>query len=294
MLARRHCAAWQALAHGVFPATIANISPGRQEPAMQEIGQAANPTGSPFLFVFAAIAAISGAMLLFHSSVAAQEKPLIDKGRIIGGSTSQMSEGVRPVGRFLPQPALLSPGGSGQPVLVYRNPGAAWQNYNRVMLDRISVIAGAESQLRSVSEDYRRGVANYFYGIMYNALGTRCTMVNKAGPGTMRIRIALVDAKTPNKLVNTTATYTPYASTAYSIASRVFNKGVGYFAGNATAQAYAVDAQKGTLLWQAVDKRGGTTALVADTTDDWRDVRKIFETWGRQMADRLVQLGICR
>jgi hypothetical protein len=206
------------------------------------IGQAANPTGSPFLFVFAAIAAVFSAVLLFYSPAAAQEKLLIGKGKIVGGSTGQMSDDVRPVGRFLPQPAPLSPGGSGQPVLVYRNPDAAWQNYNRVMLDRISVIAGAESQLRSVSEDDRRGVANYFYGIVYNALSTRCAMVNKPGPGTMRIRIALVDAKTPNKLVNTAATYTPYARTAYSVASRVFNKGVGYFAGNATAQAYAVDA----------------------------------------------------
>ncbi|MGE0260412.1 MAG: DUF3313 domain-containing protein [Alphaproteobacteria bacterium] len=235
-----------------------------------------------------------GAGLLCQSSALAQEKPLIDKGRIIGGSTGQMRDDVRPVGKFLPQPALLRPGGAGQPVLVYRNPGAAWQNYNRVMLDRVSVMAGPESQLRSVSENYRRGVANYFNGIAYNALSTRCTMVSRPGPGTMRIRIALVDAKTPNKLINTAATYTPYASTAYSVASRVFNKGVGYFAGNATAQAYAVDAQKGTLLWQAVDKRGGTTALVADTTDDWRDVRKIFETWGQQMAERLAQLGVCR
>src|SRR3954447_10842702 len=137
---------------------------------MQDIGQAANPTGSPFLFVFAAIAAISGAMLLFHSSVAAQEKTLMDRGRIVGGSTSQMSDDGRPVGRFLPQPALLSPGGSGQPVLVYRNPDAAWQSYNRVMLDRISVVAGPESQLSGVPQDYRRGVANYFYGIVYNSL----------------------------------------------------------------------------------------------------------------------------
>ncbi len=261
---------------------------------MQYIGQ---PTASRQIAIaarFRGIAAVFGVALLFYSSASAQEKPLIDKGRIIGGSTSQMRDDVRPVGKFLPQPALLSPGGSGQPVLVYRNPNAVWQNYNRVMLDRISVIADAESQLRNVPENYRRGVANYFYGIVYNALSTRCAMVNKPGPGTMRIRIALVDAKTPNKLINTAATHTPYASTAYGIASRVFNKGVGYFAGNATAQAYAADARNGTLLWQAVDKRGGTTALVADTTDDWRDVRKIFETWGRQMADRLAQLGVCR
>ena len=56
------------------------------------------------------------------------------------------------------------------------------------------------------------------------------------------------------------ATYAPYVSTAYSLASLAFNNGVGYFAGSATAQGYATDATTGALLWEAVDKRGGTTA----------------------------------
>ena len=34
----------------------------------------------------------------------------------------------------------------------------------------------------------------------------------------MRMRFALVDAKIPNATVNTVATYTPFASTAYSLA----------------------------------------------------------------------------
>jgi hypothetical protein len=49
----------------------------------------------------------------------------------------------------------------------------------------------------------------------------------------MRMRFALVDAKIPNATVNTVATYTRYASTAYSLASLAFNNGVGYFAGTA-------------------------------------------------------------
>ena len=55
-------------------------------------------------------------------------------------------------------------------------------------------------------------------------------MVTAPSPGTMRMRFALVDAKIPNSAVNTVATYTPYASTAYSLASLAFNNGVGYFA----------------------------------------------------------------
>src|SRR5207248_9892559 len=66
---------------------------------------------------------------------------------------------------------------------------------------------------------------------LYNALSKRCQMVTSASPGTLRLRIALTDATTPNATVNTVATYTPYVSTAYSLASLGFNNGVGYFAG---------------------------------------------------------------
>lgn len=57
---------------------------------MQNIGRAANPTRWSFLLVAAAIAAIFGAAILSQPSAAAQEKPLIDKGRIIGGDTTAL------------------------------------------------------------------------------------------------------------------------------------------------------------------------------------------------------------
>ena len=42
------------------------------------------------------------------------------------------------------------------------------------------------------------------------------------------------------------------------MASFAFNKGVGYFSGTATGEGFATDAVNGELLWEAVDKRGGT------------------------------------
>jgi hypothetical protein len=59
-------------------------------------------------------------------------------------------------------------------------------------------------------------------------------------------------------------------------------------------EAFGTDAAKGTLLWEAVDKRGGTTALVADTLDNWRDVRNSFRAWGVQLRTRLQDLRVCR
>jgi hypothetical protein len=68
------------------------------------------------------------------------------------------------------------------------------------------------------------------------------------------------------------ATYTPYVSTGYGLASLAFNNGVGYFAGTAAAEGYATDAATGALLWEAADKRDGTTALAENTLNTWLDV----------------------
>ena len=219
--------------------------------------------------------------------------PLIDPGRIVGGGTKQMKD-VRPVRGFLPQPGLLRPGGSGQAALVYVNPAANFPSYNKVLLHAVTIMTTPDSALNKVPQKTRQAVANNFYAYLYNALATRCTMVRAPAPGTISLRVALTDATTPNAAVNTVATYAPYVSTAYGLTSLAFNKGVGFFAGTAAAEGYMTDAKTGALMWEAVDKRGGTTTLVANTLDNWRDVENVFKAWSEKTAARLHELGACR
>lgn len=175
-------------------------------------------------------------------------EPLVDPGRIIGGSTRQMKD-VQPVRGFLPQPALLRPGASGQAALVYINPAADFASYNKVMLDAVPIWTTRDSALNKAPKSQRSAIADKFYSDLYYALVKHCEMVRSPSPGTMRVRVALTDATTPNAVVNTVATFAPYVSTAYSITSLAFNKGVGHFAGTAVAEGYAIDALTGNVLW---------------------------------------------
>jgi hypothetical protein len=218
---------------------------------------------------------------------------MVQPGQIVGGGTKQIA-GVQPVGGFLPNPSLLNPGGAGQADLVYRSPTANFASYNKVILEPVAIWAPPDSPLNTVPVEQRQAAANAFYSDLYNALSRRCQMVTAPSPGTMRMRFALVDAKIPNAAVNTVATYTPYASTAYSLGSLAFNNGVGYFAGTATAEGYATDAANGGLLWEAVDKRGGTTAVVENTLNNWNDIDHAFQAWAEQLASRMQELGACR
>src|ERR1700730_2755695 len=173
-------------------------------------------------------------------------------GQIVGGGTEDIRD-VQPVAGFLPNASLLQPGGAGRAALVYRNPTADFSRYNKVLLDPVAIWTNTDSKLNSVPQNQRQAAANRFHADLYNALSKRCEMVTSPSPGTLRLSIAVTDATTPNAAVNTVATYTPYVSTGYGLASLAFNNGVGYFAGAAAAEGYATDATTGSLLWEAVD-----------------------------------------
>jgi hypothetical protein len=239
------------------------------------------------VFNFRIVAAVIGTTL----AACAQTTP----GKIVFGGTRQIKD-VQPVAGFLPAPSLLQPGDRGQAALVYRNPTANFAVYNKVFLDPVTIWTSPDSALNRVRESQRQALANLFYADLYNALSKHCQMVSSLSrPGTMHLRVALTDATTANALLNTVATYAPYGiSMAYRLASLAFNNGVSFFAGRAAAEGYATDATTGTLLWQAVDRRAGRTAIIANTLNSWRHVQNAFQAWSAKLVARLQELGACR
>jgi hypothetical protein len=201
---------------------------------------------------------------------------------------------VQPAGGFLPQPDALVPGTPGQAALVYYAPGADFSSYRRVILNPVVVISAPDSPLAQTSQEQRTALANTFTSDLKAALGNVCTLTRRPGPGTLSFTFALVDANPSNATEKTAATYVPYVSAAYSVGSLAFNDGVGYFAGTATAEGYATDSRTGAVVWQAVDKRGGTTALVQNTFNNWLDVDHAFKAWAERIAAGLQNLGVCR
>ena len=217
----------------------------------------------------------------------------IQTGQLIGGGTVEVKD-VQPVAGFLPDPSLLRKGGDGQVDLVYLNPDMQAFANSKIWLEPVVVYTAPDSALAAVPLEQRRAVANTFYSNLFNAMKPHCFMADRPGARTLQVRVALVDVKIPNAAVNTVATYTPYESAAYGLVSFAFNGGVGYFAGTATAESFATDVATGAIVWQAVDKRGGTTSAVENTLNTWLDVDHAFDAWSKQYVTRLQQLGICR
>jgi Protein of unknown function (DUF3313) len=208
--------------------------------------------------------------------------------------TKQVSMATPAAGSsFLPDPALLQKGASGQVDQVYLNPNANWGSYTKMILDPVTIWAGRGSNMDKASPKEQKALADSFYTDLYNAAAKRCKMVTEPGPGTMRWKIALVDASSANPFMNTLSTYEPHVHLLDILAGYAFNDGVAYWVGEATAEGYAKDATTGALLWEGQDKRAGTKAWGRDTFNSWNDVDNAFKAWAAQFAKRLGELGAC-
>jgi hypothetical protein len=212
---------------------------------------------------------------------------------VVGGGTKQVATNY-PLDGFLPHPEQLYPGASGQPGLVWFAPGFNAGSYSSILLDPVTIVTGSSSALTAASQKQRETLANLYYSDLYNSMRPHCNLVSRPGPGTLRLRFALSDAETSNGTLKTLATYTPYVMVAYKAGAVAFNNGAGYFSGSATSEAYATDSRTGALLWQGVDKRSGTVALVQNTTNSWNDVNNAMKAWSQQVVTRLQALGACR
>jgi len=131
----------------------------------------------------------------------------------------------------------------------------------------------------------RQQLANEFHAAIVKALSKDFAIVKELAPGTMRVRVALTDAKESNPTLDTISTYIPQARMLQTIAT--MGSDTAGFVGEASAEGEVRDALTGALLAAGVDRRAGTKALGGGTFDSWDDVRQAFEAWSKQFSANL-------
>jgi hypothetical protein len=212
--------------------------------------------------------------------------------------TKQETMAAAPAPTFLPDASLLQKGrsGAGESDLVYFSPNTNWGSYIRMNLEPVTVWTGAGSNMQRIPPQQRQALANTLHKNLYDAVSKRCTMATDQTdhrPGTAIMRVAIIDATSPNKVLNVISTYVPQAHALDTLAGYAFDDGVAYFVGQATIEGYATDAMNGALLWEAADERAGTKSFTRAAFRSWDDVDNAFKAWSDQYATRIAALGAC-
>ena len=201
------------------------------------------------------------------------------------GPTMQ-ARSVRPSG-FLSDYSEFRKGKDGEALEVYFKPGADFSGYDKIIIDPVTVWVDRESGKSSIPQRDSQRLANHLFASLKRQLGQDYTVVHQPGPGVLRLRVAITEARASMPALDTISTFVPAARVG-DTAKWLFT-GTHSFVGTASIAAELQDAAKGERLAAAVDRRAGQTRF-RGATSSWDDVEKAFDHWAERVRVRLGEL----
>lgn len=190
---------------------------------------------------------------------------------------------------FLGDYSQLREGKGEEALLVYVDEKADFKKYRKIMLDPIAIYADEKSLFGGVSQEDQQALVNYFDATIREKLGPDYEFVDKAGPDTLRMRVAITEAKGAKVLMNVVSSFTPIGLGLSSL--KKIATGTHTAVASTSAEMELLDSATGKRLMAGVDERagrkfGGPKAKLSQ----WEQVRDAFDFWAARMQTRLAEL----
>ena len=206
----------------------------------------------------------------------------------IGCATTHQARSVSRSG-FLGDYSQLQPGKSGEAKLLYIHPTADFSKYDKVMIDRVQLWKSDEpdSPLGSLSPKDQQFLVDTLYSSLEEKLSGDYEIVDQPGPGVLRIRAAVTEARKSKPVLDLASNVTPIGLGLTYSKRIVF--GTHTSVGLVTGEMELLDSQTNERLAAAVDRRAGTKVLRGKFAR-WGDVKDAFDYWARRVQTRLAEL----
>jgi hypothetical protein len=183
---------------------------------------------------------------------------------------------------FLDDYGRLRPGGRDEVRLVYRNDAADWHRYHSVMLEPVTIWRSGRKSLDPVPEDDLLRLAHDFEQLLRARLGRGFRVVDRAGSGVLRIRLAITQAHASDPVLDVVTV--PPADAPPPAGSDPLDAETRRFLDAAVIEGELVDAETGALLVQGVD---GPRSPDAPALATWADVDRALVRWIDRVTKRL-------
>jgi len=214
---------------------------------------------------------------------------------------------VRRVG-FLTDYARLRPMPGGGGMLCWRDAGADWKQYGKVLFERIQIYLQSGSS-KPVDPTDLKMLTDYFHSDLVKAIQPEAQVVNAIGPGVLTVRIALTDLVPTNQVASLAGTAVPYGFVAEIGAGAATGRPAGStpYLGQTGLEAQFRDGPSGKVLAECADTEiglkyaadlnsGATKAAEAwvngylDSFTQWDYAKKAFDKWSTDFARRFAAL----
>jgi hypothetical protein len=172
---------------------------------------------------------------------------------------------------------------------VYIRPGVDWGSYEAVQIESVTLWMNEGEGPKD--EKDRQMLADLLYEALAKKLGEKYALADRPGPGVLRVRAALTQAKGAKVVLRTVSTIVPQARLLSAVVG--LSADVAATVGTATAEAEIEDSLTGRRLAAAVDQRAGTKALFTTRTfTKWGDVEAACNYWAERAASFLERQGV--
>jgi hypothetical protein len=214
---------------------------------------------------------------------------------------------VRRVG-FLTDYARLQPAPGGGGALCWRDDGVNWKQFDKVMFERIQVYLQPGS-LQPVDPSDLKMLVDYFHNDLVKDMQSVAQVVTAAGPGVLRVRIALTNLVPTNQVASLAGTAVPYGFAAEIGSGAATGRPVGStpYLGQTGMEVQFRDGGSGKVVAECADTEiglkyaadlnsGATKAAEAwvngylDSFTQWEYAKKAFDKWSADFARRFAAL----
>ena len=200
-------------------------------------------------------------------------------------ATTRQSRGDGSKSGFLGDYSDLQEGGKDEPQLIYIDPSANWSQYNAIHIDSVSL--WRDKKTDDVPKEDQQRLTDYLYSALHKQLGEDYQIVDQPGPGVLRLRAAVTEAKGSKVVLNTITSIVPQLRLLTTIGGMA--AGTSVLVGKVGIEGEITDSISGERLMAAVDERQGTKALRGGIKK-WSDVERAFDFWAERLQARLTKL----
>jgi len=246
-------------------------------------------TGNPMKHILSSLALAAAAVTLVGCAQTAQP-----------GRSTPLAENLSDPGFLGDIYPKMTQGKDGESLMLYRNPkydsAASFVRYTKVMIEPIKLYAGADSPLQNTPKEQTTAIVDGFYTQLREQLAKDYQMVDKAGPDTLLIAVAVVDAVASDTTAKA-ASYIPIplglpGAKAAAMQATSQTTGKPPFSGQVTVEGKMSDAETGEVISAGIDRRVGARRPIiglfeSSTYDAWSDVTAAEQYWAELLRYRL-------
>ncbi len=164
-----------------------------------------------------------------------------------------------------------------------------FKSYDKIVLDYVEFFVKEDAEYKGLQIDEMQQLAEAFHRSIINALSDKYQFVSEAGPGTMRIRLALTNVEPIKSGRNTLTAVVPVGIGINLV--KVAATGTSIGVGRTSMEAEIFDTQTKIRLVAAIDTDVGRkyTGYQGDTK--WAHAEGTFEAWAKDLRKLLNKLS---